>query len=57
MLVNIMEIEVFVDLLLPMEGGRMTGDSRKVIRKSECAFALFKVFQSGAFRCEAQSVD
>lgn len=41
-----MEIEMFVNMLLPVKWGRKAGNGSKFIGTAECALTFFKVFNS-----------
>jgi hypothetical protein len=49
MLVEVMEEEVFVDLLLSVERRRKSGTRGEVVREAECMFALLEIFKASTF--------
>jgi hypothetical protein len=49
MLVEVMEEEVFVNLLLSVEWRQKSGARGEVVGEAECVFALLEIFKAGTF--------
>jgi hypothetical protein len=44
-----MKMEVFINLLMAVKGGRKPGNGRQLIGFVESTFAFFEIFQSDSF--------